>query len=206
MYQSQHGRRSGRSGYQSDPRQEDPYQQPVPGQAEGALPHDQSGRYQQPGAPAYQRPDPSRQPDASVQQGPSPYDGYYRQPPPPGYAPGAYAPAGSAAPAGQPQKKRRIFMWFFFAVQTLFLIWLVAGIATGNHSNATDLAQACDGRNWFPIFKSHADCMTHYNNALNDAQDLGKGIGAALIVIIWVVVDFFLGLGYGVYRLATRSR
>jgi len=26
------------------------------------------------------------------------------------------------------------------------------------------------------------------------------------VVIVWIVVDFFLGLGYGIYRLATRSR
>lgn len=97
-------------------------------------------------------------------------------------------------------------MWFFFVVQALFLIWLITGLATGHSSNATDLAQVCGGHNWFPIFKSHADCMTHYNNALNDAQDVGKGIGVALIVVIWIVVDFFLGLGYGIYRLATRSR
>ena len=28
----------------------------------------------------------------------------------------------------------------------------------------------------------------------------------AVVVIVWIVVDFFLGLGYGIYRLATRSR
>jgi hypothetical protein len=26
----------------------------------------------------------------------------------------------------------------------------------------------------------------------------------AFIVIIWMVVDFFLGIGYGIYRLASR--
>jgi len=48
--------------------------------------------------------------------------------------------------------------------------------------------------------------MTHYNVALNDAQNVGKGVGAAVVVTVWIVVDFILGLGYGIYRLATRSR
>jgi len=47
--------------------------------------------------------------------------------------------------------------------------------------------------------------MTHYNVALNDAQAVGKGLGVALIVIISVVIDFFLGHGYRIYRLATRG-
>jgi hypothetical protein len=44
----------------------------------------------------------------------------------------------------------------------------------------------------------------HYAHALNDAGNVGKGIGVAVIVIVWVVVDFFVGLGYGIYRLASR--
>ncbi|HSR87092.1 MAG TPA: hypothetical protein VLM11_23160 [Streptosporangiaceae bacterium] len=72
--------------------------------------------------------------------------------------------------------------------------------------SATDLAQVCNGNNWYPVVKSHADCMTHYNVALNEAQNVGKGLGAAVVVIVWIVVDFFLGLGDGIYRLATRRR
>ncbi|MGH3305822.1 MAG: hypothetical protein ACRDOK_30025 [Streptosporangiaceae bacterium] len=168
--------------------QPDPYQRSNP---DGRSDDRQPGPYQQPGPGTYD--DRHRQPAPAGQHRRMPA-GY----PPPGYG---YAPA-----APPPRKKRRIFMWFFFAVQALLLIWLITALATGNHSNTTDLAQACNGHNWFPLFKSHADCMTHYNNALNDAQDVGKGIGVALIVVIWVVVDFFLGLGYGIYRLATRSR
>jgi hypothetical protein len=36
------------------------------------------------------------------------------------------------------------------------------------------------------------------------AGDIGKGVGAALVVMIWVVVDFLLGTTYGIYRLASR--
>lgn len=155
------------------------------------------------------QPSDREQPRTYRQPSPGAYNDWSRPPAPAdqqGQLVSGDLPGRGYAPSAQPRRKRRIFMWFFFAVQALFLIWLIAGIATGSHSNATDLAQACNGHNWFPLFKSHADCMTHYNNALNDAQDIGKGIGVALIVIVWIVVDFFLGLGYGVYRLATRSR
>lgn len=55
-----------------------------------------------------------------------------------------------------------------------------------------------------PLFKSYADSTKHYGVALNDATNTGKGIGIAIIVAISVVVDFFLGVGYGIYKLATR--
>jgi hypothetical protein len=32
----------------------------------------------------------------------------------------------------------------------------------------------------------------------------GKGLGLAVIVIVWVVVDFLVALTYGIYRLARR--
>lgn len=83
----------------------------------------------------------------------------------------------------KPKKKRRIFLWFFLAVQALFIIWLITGLtASGDTSSCGSLsAQAC-----------------------KDAQNVGTGIGAALIVILWVVVDFLIALVYGVYRLARR--
>lgn len=56
------------------------------------------------------------------------------------------------------------------------------------------------------LFKSQADCNQHYAHALNEATNVGKGIGVAFIVIVWMVVDFFLGLGYGIYRLASRRQ
>ena len=38
------------------------------------------------------------------------------------------------------------------------------------------------------------------------AAKTGTAIGAGLIFVAWVVVDIILGISYGVYRLATRSR
>lgn len=37
----------------------------------------------------------------------------------------AVPPVGAAAP---PQKKHRIFLWVFLAIQALFILWLVTGI------------------------------------------------------------------------------
>lgn len=106
---------------------------------------------------------------------------------------------------GEPRKKRRVFLWIFLAVQALFILWLVVGLATV-HTGPThaQLVQGCYHHAWYPLFKSRADCVQHYGGALQDAGNTGKAIGAGLIVLLWVVVDFFLGVGYGVYRLARR--
>lgn len=69
--------------------------------------------------------------------------------------------------------------------QALFIIWIIAGIAqaSGQPSNCQGLsAQTC-----------------------NNASDVGTGIGVALIIVLWMVVDFLLGVIYGVYRLAKRT-
>lgn len=104
-----------------------------------------------------------------------------------------------------PRRKRRIFLWVFLAVQVLFILWLVVGLATV-HAGPTQaqLAQGCYNHAWYPLFKSQADCVKHYGGALQDAGNTGKAIGAGLIVLLWVVVDFFMGVGYGIYKLATR--
>lgn len=87
------------------------------------------------------------------------------------------------APAPAPKKKRRIFVWFFLAVQALFLIWIISGAAQG-----TD----------------YSDCGSLSHQTCKDAQDIGTGIGVFLIIVVWCLVDFLLGLGYAIYRLARR--
>jgi hypothetical protein len=121
----------------------------------------------------------------------------YRQPPP-----------GWQPPPARPQrKKRRVFLWVFLAIQALFILWLVAGLAT-THTGPTQaqLASACYHHNWWPLYKSQANCVTHFGALMNDAGNTGKALGAGLIVLLWVVVDIILGISYGVYRLATRDR
>jgi hypothetical protein len=128
-------------------------------------------------------------------------------PPPQQYEQPRYAPQPAPRPQWQqPRKKRRVFLWVFLGVQALFLIWIIAGLAShpAGPSAAQQAAQQCANGGWEGLFKSQADCDQHYAVALNDAGNVGKGIGAAFIVIFWMVVDFFLGLGYGIYRLASR--
>lgn len=97
--------------------------------------------------------------------------------------PNYYAPPAAAQPE-KPKKKRRIFLWFFLAVQVLFLIWIITGASSGGTAT---------------------DCGTLDQKTCQDAQDVGTGIGVFLIVIFWMIVDFFLAVIYGVYRLAKRA-
>lgn len=127
---------------------------------------------------------------------------YHGQPyyPPPGWQQPQFAPP--------PRKRRRVFLWVFLAVQVLFIAWIIGGLASsgGGPSAASQAAQQCANGGWQGLFQSQADCQVHYAHALNEASAAGKGIGVALIVVFWIVVDFFLGLGYGIYRLASRPR
>jgi hypothetical protein len=163
------------------------------------------------------RPDIRNQPGGPVQ--PLPEQRYYQQPqhgqgynqPPPGQGynqpgpPQGYNPPQAYTQQPPPRRKRRIFLWVFLAIQVLFILWLVIGLATVHTAPTTaQLAQACNNHNWYPVFTSQADCVTHYGGALNAAGTAGKAIGAGLVVLFWVVVDFFLGVGYGIYKLASR--
>jgi hypothetical protein len=93
-------------------------------------------------------------------------------------------------------------------VQALFIILLIVGLSSkgSGPSVASQVAKSCANGGWRGLFSSHADCVKHYSVALHDAGDVGKGIGAALIVVIWVVVDIILGIGYGVDLLAADGR
>ena len=156
---------------------------------------------QQPPRPGRPQPEPW-QPQPYGQPGPQftpqPY------PPQPRYdRPSQYAPA----PGRQgPPRKRRVFLWVFLGIQVLFIIWIITGVAShpAGPSAAAQAAQQCANGGWQGLFKSQADCQVHYAHALSDAGNVGKGLAVAVIVIVWVVVDFFLGLGYGIYRLASR--
>ncbi|HWG02604.1 MAG TPA: hypothetical protein VG164_12260 [Trebonia sp.] len=145
------------------------------------------------------------------QYGPQPTQpqGQYQQQP--GYGPQAAAygqsyPQITAAAGKPPKKKRRVFLWVFLIIQALFIIWIITGVASnpGGPSTAVQAAHQCANGGWQGLFKSQADCQVHYAHALNDATDAGKGIGVALIVVFWCVVDFLTGITYLIYRLARR--
>ncbi len=69
-------------------------------------------------------------------------------------------------------------------MQVLFLVWIIGGAsgASGVQDDCGSLsAEACDA-----------------------ASDIGTGSGVVMIIGLWMVVDFLLGVGYAVYRLANR--
>ncbi len=139
----------------------------------------------------YDRPDPrgyATQPEYGYREA----RGYYQD-----------DPRGHRQP---PRRKRRVFLWVFLAIQALFVIWVIAGAATKTGAPASQVAAQCDHHAWFPLFKSQADCVTHFGGALNDAGNAGKAIGIGLIIVFWFIVDVILGVSYGVYKLATRPR
>lgn len=59
-----------------------------------------------------------------------------------------------------PRKKRRIFLWFFLAVQLLFVAWVISGIASGsgNTSDAEDAGTAI-GVGLLVLFWFFVDCF-----------------------------------------------
>ena len=93
-------------------------------------------------------------------------------------------PLDADARAVKPKKKKRVFLWFFLAVQALFIWMIIAG--------ATSSGGVPD------------DCGTLSAQACNDAESVGTGIGVFLILVIWFFVNAFLGTIYAVYRLAKR--
>ncbi|GAA2332636.1 hypothetical protein OKJ48_30095 [Streptomyces kunmingensis] len=73
-------------------------------------------------------------------------------------------------------------MWFFLAVQAVFLLWIVLGARSGGPS----------------------DCGTLDAQTCNDAANAGTAVGVGLIIVLWTVVDIILGITYAVVRLARR--
>lgn len=88
-------------------------------------------------------------------------------------------------PSITPKKKRRVFLWVFLAVQVLFLIWIIGGASTGSGTPS--------------------DCGGLDTETCNAASDIGTGLGVLMIIGLWAVVDFFMAVIYGVYRLASRK-
>ena len=78
------------------------------------------------------------------------------------------------------RKKRCIFPWIFLAIQIFFIIWLVTGISGANDNCVGEVGQALE------------TCQA--------GTAVGAGIGAFLIIGLWVAVDVILGIGYLIFR------
>jgi len=91
---------------------------------------------------------------------------------------------GEPAAVKKTKKKKRIFLWVFLAVQALFIIWIITGVNASSSNTSS--------------------CGSLSAKACQDAQNAGTGIGVFLIIVLWVLVDIILGIGYGVYKLASR--
>jgi len=98
----------------------------------------------------------------------------------------------------KPCKRRKIFLWFFLAVQAIFLIWIITGVSSAGGSINSDAVAYCNANQ--NAYISFANCVSDYGGG----EKVGTAIGAGLVITIWVVVDFLIGLTYGIYRLVTR--
>jgi hypothetical protein len=103
-------------------------------------------------------------------------------------------PSTEATPA-KPRKRRRVFMWTFLAVQAAFLAWVIAGMSQPTGPSPAEIQQYCGNGAWQGLFTSYHDCVVHGANGLTAAGDIGKGIGAALVIGLWVATDVILGVG-----------
>lgn len=89
----------------------------------------------------------------------------------------------------KPKKKRRVFMWFFLAVQVVFALWIIAGLS------GSPVDEYC-AKETFSEFYTLEDCKAAFG--------VGAGIGLMMILLIWVFVDFILALGWAIVKLARR--
>lgn len=80
----------------------------------------------------------------------------------------------------EPKKRPRIFRWFFLAVQIGFLVWIIAGV--------NDASDNCVGE----VGASLEACQA--------GTTVGAGIGVALVIGLWLAVDFILAITWLIFR------
>jgi hypothetical protein len=78
------------------------------------------------------------------------------------------------------RRKRHVFRWVFLAIQALFIIWIISGVAGASDN--------CNGK----VGDSLDACQA--------GTAVGGTIGVALIIGLWVAVDIILGVGYLIFR------
>ncbi len=82
------------------------------------------------------------------------------------------------------KKQHRVFLWVFLAIQALFVLWIIAGVASASGTPT--------------------DCGSLDADTCNTAANAGAAVGVFIIVVLWCVADFLLAVGYAIYRLARR--
>jgi hypothetical protein len=94
------------------------------------------------------------------------------------------------------RKKRRVFRWVFLAIQILFVIWLIAGIAAthGDPNHCLNQGGAALGGGQAGV------------DLCSNATDTGRAIGIGMVIALWVVVDVIVGGTYAVMKLAGRKQ
>jgi len=104
----------------------------------------------------------------------------------------------------KPCKRRKIFLWFFLALQLIMIIWIASAAGSSDGPTSAEIAQFCGGNAWQGLFTSYGDCVQHGAVGIQAAHSVGKGLAVATLVIGWVIVDFLVSVTYGIYRLVTR--
>jgi hypothetical protein len=87
------------------------------------------------------------------------------------------------APVQPARPKRKVFRWFFLAIQVLFIVWIIGGLASTSSSHQN---KACN-----------AD---QYVDACKAGYSVGRGLGIAMVIGLWVAVDVIVGVTYAVWR------
>jgi hypothetical protein len=103
---------------------------------------------------------------------------------------------------------RHLFLYFFLAVQALFLAWVITGTSSASGNEAQAHAQAvhdCAGQGWKYLYNSYGDCVTKLGSDYKTASDAGTGVGVGLLLGLWIALDVLLLLGRVVVLLARRG-
>jgi hypothetical protein len=85
----------------------------------------------------------------------------------------------------KPRKRKRIFMWTFIAIQVIFLIWVISGAASAGQ----------DVNNY---------CNPTGDQTCHDAYTVGASAGFLMVMVVWAITDFILGIGRLIVVLSRR--
>jgi hypothetical protein len=105
--------------------------------------------------------------------------------------------------AAKPHKKKRVFMWTFLAIQAIFVGLLIIYATEKTGPSHAEILRYCNG-DIGGLYSSKASCIRDYGATLNAAGHVGQGLGAALVIGLWVAADIILGVGRLIVVLARR--